>query len=90
MARVAAALLAVKLTHGRLPSPFSRPAPPHRHPPRSSSPTALIGCSFAETGRALHSLLDCPPRREQDRLDPEGTGARIHCGLPSAGGRSRD
>src|SRR5436309_14616783 len=37
-----------------------------------------------------HSLLDCPPRREQDRLDTEGTGGRIRCGLPSAGGRSRD
>src|SRR6266545_7822813 len=37
-----------------------------------------------------HSLLDCPPRREQDRLDPEGTGGRIRCELPSVGGRSRD
>jgi len=28
-----------------------------------------------------HSLLDCPPRRGQDRLDPEGSGGRIRCGL---------
>src|SRR5439155_19066255 len=29
-------------------SPPSRPAPPHPHLPRFPSPTALIGCSFAE------------------------------------------
>jgi hypothetical protein len=45
----------------------------------------VLGGAVHLTGDPEHrdgALLDCPCRREHDRLDPAGVVERIRCGLP--------